>query len=113
MEKCVLIFPWWLGKGDTLISVSDMFNVALSTVYSAVEFVIPKIPELQMKYISWPNQQKALNIERAFRAKSGFPGVIGAIDGCNSKFKCPIHQQESYIDKNKTTQLSFRGNRDC
>lgn len=74
MEKCVLMFLWWLGKGDTLISVSDRFNVALSTVYNAVEFVIPKILRLQMKYISWPNQQEALNIERAFRAKSGFPG---------------------------------------
>ncbi|KAG5863813.1 hypothetical protein JTB14_009368 [Gonioctena quinquepunctata] len=75
MEKCVLMFLWWLGKGDTLISVSDRFNVAISTVYSAVEFVIPKILELQMKYISWPNQQEALNIERAFRAKSGFPHI--------------------------------------
>lgn len=57
MEKCVLMFLWWLGKGDTLIYVSDRFNVALSTVYSVVELIIPKILELQMRYISWPNQQ--------------------------------------------------------
>lgn len=34
--------------------------------------------------------------------------MIGAIDGCNIKFKCPNLQQGSYIDKNRNHSIKLQ-----
>lgn len=38
-EKMLLMTLWWLGKGEVLLSVSDKFNVSVSTVYKVTETI--------------------------------------------------------------------------
>lgn len=51
-------------------------------------------------YIKWPTPDEATAIEKEFKLVAGFPGVIGAIDGCHIEIKAPDDVQADYIDKN-------------
>ncbi|XP_031338204.1 putative nuclease HARBI1 [Photinus pyralis] len=98
-RKQLLLTIWWLGKGETLISVADRFDVSLSTVYHCTNFLLSKLLSLQSRYITWPDLAEVSRVELDFRERCGFPGVVGAIDVCNICFKPPVEHQESYIDR--------------
>lgn len=65
---------WWLGKGETLLSVSERFGVAVSTVFQCTERILVRLLNLMDKYIFWPNAEEIVNVEREFRERCGFPG---------------------------------------
>ncbi|KAJ8930632.1 hypothetical protein NQ314_016547 [Rhamnusium bicolor] len=69
-EKALMMSLWYLGQGN-LFLVAEKFDVAVSTAYKYTEIISTFVL-----------------------------GVSGAIDGSNIKFKAPLSQQESYIDKN-------------
>ncbi|KAI4455474.1 hypothetical protein MML48_9g00002310 [Holotrichia oblita] len=108
-EKMLMMTLWWLGKGEALISVSDKFNVCLSATHRSLEVILMKLVALRNKYITWPNTRELITIERDFHARSGFPGVIGAIDVCNISFKAPADQHESYIDRKLRHSIKLQG----
>lgn len=75
VETSVLITLWWLGKGDTLISISDRFIVAASTAYTYCDIVIKRLVELLTSYyVVWPNAAEMVTIEQQFYEICGFPG---------------------------------------
>lgn len=41
-ETQLLMTLWWLGKGETLISISDRFDVCLSTVYNCTGVILKR-----------------------------------------------------------------------
>ncbi|KAJ8915568.1 hypothetical protein NQ315_012453 [Exocentrus adspersus] len=107
-DKKVLITLWWLGKGEVLLSVADKFNVTVSTVHKCVYLVLDELVRLRKKYIVWPDENERRDIVNNFAAK-GFPGVVGAIDGCNIPFKAPADQHESYIDRKMQHSRKLQG----
>lgn len=132
MEQALLMTISWLGKGETLIRIGEIFNVACSTVYGCTEYILFKLLALKKKVIVWPNVREMITVEAEFRERSGFPGrnyklnlqhyylpmintyiyflgVIGAVDVCNIKFKPPKQQQASYCDKNKNHSIKLQG----
>lgn len=74
IDKQLLMTLWWLGKGETLLSLSDRFNVALSTVFNCTTVILEKIIGLREKYIVWPNYEEAETIKNKFERRSGYPG---------------------------------------
>lgn len=99
LNKSVLMTLWYLGKGETLISISDRFNVTQSAAFRKVHYIIKFLEKLLPKYVLWPNREQCITISNKFLQKSGYPGIIGAIDGCNIKCKVPCAQQDSYLDR--------------
>lgn len=73
-HKQLLMALWWLGKGESLLSVSDKFNVSVSTVFACTERVIHRLTELNSKYISWPKPHELHSISQSFLVKGGYPG---------------------------------------
>lgn len=73
-EKVLLMTLWLLGKGDSLVSIGDRFDVATSTVHYYVNIMIGRLVELVPKYIQWPNAQEIVTIERQFYEICGYPG---------------------------------------
>ncbi|VEN56256.1 unnamed protein product [Callosobruchus maculatus] len=53
---------------------------------------------LSPSIIKWPDQAEKNIIEQNFREK-GFPGIIGAIDGCHIKIDKPDNDPDSYINR--------------
>ncbi|KAG5893979.1 hypothetical protein JTB14_006582 [Gonioctena quinquepunctata] len=108
-EKTLLMTLWWLGKGEVLLSVADRFNISLSAVHKGTELVLHLILNLLEKYIVWPNEEELTSIEVGFQDRAGFPGVIGAIDCCNIKFKAPAEHQDSYTDRKMQHSIKLQG----
>ncbi|XP_067207829.1 putative nuclease HARBI1 isoform X2 [Linepithema humile] len=48
---------------------------------------------------SWPNEEKAIEIQNGFFAASGFPKVIGAIDGTHINIPAPHKDPETYVNR--------------
>lgn len=82
-EKMLMMTLWWLGKGEVLLSVSDKFNVCLSAVHRSLELVLSKLVALKNKYISWPDNNELITIERDFQVQAGFPGLLLRYFSCS------------------------------
>ncbi|XP_018577163.1 protein ALP1-like [Anoplophora glabripennis] len=108
-EKRLMMLLWWLGKGETLLSVSDKFNVALSAVHKSNTLLLDEIIGLQHNYITWPNHNEIETLTNKFYRRGNIPGVVGAIDVANINFKAPTEQQESYIDRKMQHSIKLQG----
>ncbi|XP_067207832.1 putative nuclease HARBI1 isoform X5 [Linepithema humile] len=65
-----------------------------------VEVIIPQYSDNQFKsHFSWPNEEKAIEIQNGFFAASGFPKVIGAIDGTHINIPAPHKDPETYVNR--------------
>lgn len=49
------------------------------------------------------------HIEQEFREITGFPGVIGAIDGCHIQISAPIDNANSYINRKGYSSIVLQG----
>ncbi|XP_044763578.1 putative nuclease HARBI1 [Coccinella septempunctata] len=69
-----------------------------------VEIIRQMMPQL----ISWPvNHQQAINV---FRERShGFPGVVGAIDGCHIPIKQPKNNATDYYNRKEFHSIILQG----
>lgn len=52
-----------------------------------------------MTFIQWPSGDEAISIMQDFEAASGFPGVIGAIDGTDIRINAPKENPADYINR--------------
>lgn len=75
LEKMLLIILWYLAKGEVIISIGDRFNVANSTVHSAITVVLGLINLLMSDIIKWPTENECEFIEQEFRSLGGYPGM--------------------------------------
>lgn len=106
-EECVLITLWYLGTKCSYREVAELFGYSESCVYKCVEKVIRSICDVAQTYIHFPTQEEAIVVEEGFRSVSGFPGVIGAIDGCHIEIKAPDNLQADYIDRSGTHSINL------
>lgn len=67
IEKQLLVTLWWLQKGETLMPVSNRFNLVISSVYNCTTNLLNVLISLQYKYIIWPNMEEMVTIEEEFR----------------------------------------------
>ncbi|XP_036148902.1 putative nuclease HARBI1 isoform X2 [Monomorium pharaonis] len=56
--------------------------------------------QLAPRFINWPQGRRATEVMIAFERMSGFPGVIGAIDGTHVEIRSPQDDQhQAYINR--------------
>ena len=55
----------------------------------------------QSRFIKLPIESEMPYIASKFKGKCGFPGVVGAIDGCHIPFHPPIADQKPYRNYKK------------
>ena len=78
--------------------IGDRFDVSKSTLWLAVKETVSAIARLSLTQIRWPTVQQMNESERAYRRRSGFPGIIGAVDGSFIPIKAPLENPESYYN---------------
>lgn len=74
LEKALLMSLWYLGKGETISSVSDRFNVSPSSTHENIAKCIEYIVKLLPVYIKWPTFEEQIKISKDFEELAGFPG---------------------------------------
>ncbi|XP_067135134.1 putative nuclease HARBI1 [Centruroides vittatus] len=95
----VLMTLWFLGNREAYRSVSDRFGVSKSTLFRVVQTTCTALSELAPQFIKWPSGEQVQEITQSFHNKSGFPGVVGAIDGTHIEIPAPQIHAVAYVNR--------------
>lgn len=76
----VLVALRYLATGAFQKVNGDLHGISQKTCSRILRQTLIAVAQLKRKYIQFPTNDEARVIKRGFYAKSGFPGVIGAID---------------------------------
>lgn len=82
-----------------LRSISDRFNVGRSTALQITRRVVSALVKLAPLVIKWPTNERVDQVWAGFEATSGFPKVIGAIDGTHINIPAPKENPEAYVNR--------------
>ncbi|XP_018403003.1 PREDICTED: putative nuclease HARBI1 [Cyphomyrmex costatus] len=78
-------------------SVCTKFDVGRATAWRCVLRVTKALYMLRNTFIVWPTRQQAEVTSTKIEERSGFPNVIGAVDGTLIKISAPKRNPEAYI----------------
>ena len=88
LRKQILITLWVLGNPECLRSIADRFDVTRSSTFRTYRRICKAISNnLAERFIKFPSSQRAVELMQRFEEKKGFPGVLGALDGCHIPIK--------------------------
>lgn len=106
-KECVQMGLWFLGNKATYREMAELFGISESAVFGARQSFIDIICSVGKKYIKWPTVTEAKENEIKFKLIAGFPGVIGAVDGCHIEIKARSEDQSDYIDRTNRHSINL------
>lgn len=90
---------WFIGhQTASFRDVADRFNITLSSLHRIVRRMVYFFSSMSPEIIKWPNDEEKTRIAEGF-ASSGFPNVIGAIDGSHVRLDKPSVDPDSYLNR--------------
>ncbi|XP_047526405.1 putative nuclease HARBI1 [Pieris napi] len=95
----LMIALWKMATMDSYRSVCDRFNVGRATAVRAVRRVCHALFIKSSRFIQWPTGERAIEVMHGFERASGFPKVIGAIDGTHIRINGPKQNHADYINR--------------
>ena len=103
----------FLGHGTTYLTTSIMIRNGLSetsTLRCIRLFTASVVKRLTPELIKFPDTIAGFERNaRAFEARSGIPGIIGAIDGSHIRIAPPKREQKSYYNRKSFYFSPFAG----
>lgn len=87
LRIAIAIYYW--AQGGTYLTTAIKFKVSQSTVQHYVDEVGRAVNDRLKAYLAWPNKHLQREDAGRFEEWCGFPGVVGAIDGCHIILNCP------------------------
>lgn len=110
-EKHILAFLWFAGNKAVIREVALLFDVSLSTIFEICTRVMNFLCNIAPEVIKFPNSDdELLASSRDFENISGFPNVIGCVDGTYIKIRTPSGKIKStYVNRHHETALTLQG----
>lgn len=106
VETKVLATLWVLGTPESFRSVADRFDMGKSTLHSVFMETCNALCGLRYNYVKMPTSDAQMSaVADGFFKKSGFPGVIGAVDGTHVAIPGPGDHRSSYINRKGNANL--------
>jgi len=97
-----------MATPDTFRSVALRFGVNPGTLYYFYSYIIQALREMADHYISWPNEEERAQIQDAFLRVSGFPGIVGSIDGTHVSVTRPVRNAAQYRNRHHHYSLNVK-----
>ncbi|XP_018394881.1 PREDICTED: uncharacterized protein LOC108773542 [Cyphomyrmex costatus] len=96
-QKQLLLALWMMATPDSYRSVCVKFDVGKATAIRIMRRVTYALHTLAPRFIQWPQDERATKVMEEFEKVSGFPKIIGAIDGTHFKIIAPQEDKQSYV----------------
>ncbi|XP_045106165.1 putative nuclease HARBI1 [Portunus trituberculatus] len=98
-EKKLLASLWLLGNKESFRGVADRFNFNKGFLHGIFFEVCSALEAVQVQFLSWPTRPEQNDIAERFLQKTGFPGIVGCIDGSHIPIPGPSHNRAGYINR--------------
>ncbi|XP_036144127.1 putative nuclease HARBI1 [Monomorium pharaonis] len=95
----LLMALWKMATMDSYRSICDRFNVGRATALRAVRRVTRVLFLKASMFIKWPSGDDAIIVMQGFKRASGFPRIIGAIDGTRIRINAPKENSADYVNR--------------
>jgi hypothetical protein len=92
VEVIVAIGLYKLAHGQSYVPIMNQFGVGKSTAQKVCVEFNRAVWKMRKRFIGWKDKKAT----RAAFAKKGFPGCLGAIDGCHIPIKMPKGVGQAY-----------------
>ncbi|KAK3911041.1 Protein ANTAGONIST OF LIKE HETEROCHROMATIN PROTEIN 1, partial [Frankliniella fusca] len=102
----LLMVLWLLANPDTFRSVALHFGVLPGSLHDHYSALTACFSEMRSMYIKWPDAARRREISAAFEGYTGFPGIVGVIDGSHNLITAPAEQKEKYRNRHHTHSLN-------
>ncbi|XP_025266548.1 putative nuclease HARBI1 isoform X2 [Camponotus floridanus] len=100
LSKKLLLTLWIIATPESFRSVADRFGLSKCVTWKIFKEVVWVLKRIMPRFIRWSNDVECVESERIFRMRSrGFPGVVGAIDGCHIPIKQPPGNANDYYNR--------------
>lgn len=99
LEKKILATLWLLGNKESFRGVADRFDLNKGFLHAIFMEVCEALKAIRPLYISWPDRNEQAVISNNFLRKTGFPGVVGCIDGSHIPILGPSDHRASFINR--------------
>ncbi|KAM7284263.1 putative nuclease HARBI1 [Ixodes scapularis] len=107
-EVCILSFLWYAGNKTCIRDVAGRFDMGESTLSRILNRVAEFLCSIAPDEIRFPDDVAAL--AKDFEEVSGFPGVVGCVDGSYIGIRCPDNKVKStYVNRHDKTSLTLQG----
>ncbi|XP_025161905.1 protein ALP1-like [Harpegnathos saltator] len=104
-----LIFLWHLANTEPLRTISDRFDVSISSVFRVIRRVTAWILIKLDDVIKWPEGQHVAYVCHQFYAERGIPNIMGAIDCTQIKIEKPnVENARDYCNRKKYFSVSLQ-----
>jgi len=91
---------WYLGNLTSQREIAERFNISQGHLSHLVKVVVDFLCSMSKDVIHWPTEGEIVQTEVDFKAMANFPGVVGAIDGCQIPILAPEYCQQDYLNRN-------------
>ena len=105
LDVCLLMVLWILANPDTFRSTAVHFGVQPGVVHFHYCYIIEALREMAPQYIQWPDAHERMNIKERFLEYSGFPGIVGCLDGTHCVVTAPVRQKTRYRNYKHTYSI--------
>ncbi|XP_037571850.2 putative nuclease HARBI1 [Dermacentor silvarum] len=103
----VLMALWLLGNQESFRGVADRFGVNNGLLHYVVNNIIELWAGAAPDFIQWPLSLQ--DVANEFYRKWRFPGVVGAVDGCDIAIKAPENAQDTYYNRKEFHSIILQG----
>ncbi|XP_031358255.1 putative nuclease HARBI1 [Photinus pyralis] len=110
-ECHILSFLWYAGNNCTIRESGDRFNMSLSTFSSVQRRVMSFLLDLLPTVIRFPKTDlEKERVAAEFEQISGFPNILGCVDGSYINIRTPAHKIKStYTNRHDIPSITLQG----
>ncbi|KAE8745041.1 hypothetical protein FOCC_FOCC008353 [Frankliniella occidentalis] len=108
IEDIMLMVIWLLATPDSFRSISPQFGVTPGVLYYFFAYVIMSLREMSEVYMTWPTAEERATVSTAFLEATGFPGIVGCIDGTHVYITGPVQNAASYRNRYRSYSINVQ-----
>jgi|SRR5579859_1347383 len=106
----LMVYLHHVCQNSNYTTISQLFGLGRSTISNCIHDISRAIVKhLWAAYIRLPNVQETVQSMSRWRAQTGIPGIVGAINGTHIAIKRPCKHGEAYFNRKSFYSLNVQG----